>query len=131
MPSPISFKVLPFCINELSKVSIDSPVSCPTFVSSPNTLPACPASTLNLFKIVSTLSILLFKSVSFISANSINCFDKLSNLSPVSWKRVLTSPIAVPAVSASVGISLKMLFMRLLRSSNASPVAPVLVIIMS
>ena len=73
----------------------------------------------------------LFRSVPLISANSINCFETSSRISPVSWKRVFTSPIAVPAVSASVGTSVKTFSMLPCRLSRASPVAPVFVITMS
>ena len=73
----------------------------------------------------------VLRSVSLISENSINCCDSFSSSSPVSWKRVFTSPIAVPAVSASIGKLVNMFSMLPCRLSSASPVAPVLVITMS
>ena len=129
--NPISFNVAPFVEREFCKVSIEIPVSCPAFVKSPSTLPVWLESTLNFVIIASTLSIELFRSVPLISANSINFFERSSSVSPVDPKRVFTSPIAIPAVSASIGNSEKTVSIELCKPSSASPVAPVFVIIVS
>ena len=106
-------------------------MSCPAFVINPKTLPVSDVSTPNFVIMESTESIELFRSVPLISANSINCCDRSPNASPVSPKRVLTSPIAVPAASASVGIFAKTRSICSVSPSSASPVAPVLVMIVS
>ena len=106
-------------------------MSCPAFVIRPKTFPVSEVSTPNFVIMASTESIELFRSVPFISANSINCFDRSPNASPVSPNRVLTSPIAIPAASASVGMSSNTRSICAVSPSSASPVAPVFVMIVS
>ena len=128
---PISLKTGPFFCKLSMSVSTLIPVACPFWVSSPRTLAVSEASILYCSMILSTLPIELLRSVSFILANSINCFESSSNLSPVSPNRVLISPTAVPASSISIGKLVKRLFATSFNSSRASPVAPVFVMIVS
>ena len=129
--SPISLKMAPFLSSAAYNVSIDMPVSCPAFVIRPNTDWVSSTSRPNFVMIASTWSIELFRSVPLISENSMNCCDRSPSASPVSPKRVLTSPTAIPAFSASVGMLPNTLSIWSFSASAASPVAPVLVMIVS
>ena len=106
------------------------PVSWPFFVIRPKTLPVSAASMLYCSMILSTFPIELFKSVPLMFANSINCFESPFRVSPVAPNLVLISP-AVPASAISIGISVKRSSATAFSSSNASPVAPVFVIMVS
>ncbi|MBU3173721.1 hypothetical protein [Clostridium estertheticum] len=71
---------------------------------------------------LSVLPMAVFKSVSLICANFKNSEDNSSRVVPVTPKRVLTSPIAVPTSLISTGSEPNTLFALLLRLSKASPV---------
>ena len=64
-------------------------------------------------------------------ANLIYCFDRSSSLSPLRPNLVLTSPIASPADWKLVGIVVAMFWALCFISSRASPLAPVLIVIVS
>ena len=129
--SPIPLNVAPFFCKLSISVSTLMPVSWPFFVRSPRTLPVSDASMLYCSMILSVLPMELFKSVSLILANSINCFERSLRVSPVAPKRVLISPTAVPASCISIGISVKRSSAIPFSSSRAPPVAPVFVMIVS
>ena len=129
--SPISLRLAPLVVSAVSNVSIEIPVSWPAFVISPNTFFVCEASTPNFVIILSTLSIAVFKSVPLIFANLIKSFERFSNSVPVAPNLVFTSPTATPTSSIVVGISENTLSATVVRLSRASPVAPVLVIMVS
>ena len=113
------------------KVSIETPVSCPTlFMTSRNPL-ASSALSPKAVIVFCTVSIAPFKSVPLIVANCMNLVDRLSSSSPVNPNRVLTSPIAVPASSKDVGIDVATFFTFCSNSFIASPEAPVFVTTMS
>ena len=118
-------------VSAVSNVSIEIPVSWPAFVISPNTFFVCEASTPNFVIILSTLSIAVFRSVPLMFANLINSFERFSNSVPVAPNLVFTSPTATPTSSIVVGISENTLSATVVRLSRASPVAPVLVIMVS
>ena len=128
---PISLNVAPFFCKLSIRLSTLMPVSWPFFVIRPKTLPVSAASTLYCSMILSTLPIELFKSVPLMFANSINCFESPFRVSPVAPNLVLISPTAVPASAISIGISVKRSSATAFSSSNASPVAPVFVIMVS
>ena len=129
--SPISLRLAPLVVSAVSNVSIEIPVSWPAFVISPNTFFVCEASTPNFVIILSTLSIAVFKSVPLMFANLIKSFERFSNSVPVAPNLVFTSPTATPTSSIVVGIFENTLSATVVRFSRASPVAPVLVIIVS
>ena len=60
-----------------------------------------------------------------------NCPDRSSSASPVRPKRVLTSPIAAPAVPKSVGMDVARFSILFCMSSRASPDAPVFLMMVS
>ena len=78
-----------------------------------------------------TLSIEVDTSVPLRSANFMNLPDRFSSSLPVLPNLVLTSPIAEPAVSKSVGISDARFFIESCISSSALPEAPVFCTIVS
>ena len=107
------------------------PVSCPTLLSMSRTAPASFVSRPKADIIFCTLSIEELTSVPFSSANLMKCALRSSSSWPVTPKRVLTSPMAAPAVSNEIGMLVAMFSMRFCMSSSCSPVAPVFVIIVS
>ena len=108
---PISLNTELFSRTLFISVSTEIPVSCALTVMSPRTFGVCDASIFHACMILLVMPIELFRSVSLICANSINCLESVSSVSPVAPKRVFTSPIAIPAFSAVVGKSPKTAFM--------------------
>ena len=128
---PMSSRAVLFCMSCWESVSTDTPLSCPALVSMSSMSPAFSVSTPHAAIMDCTLSIEVETSVSFSSANLMNLTDRSSRASPVRPNRVLTSPIAVPAVAKSVGMVFAMFRVRFCMSSRASPVAPVFFVTMS
>ena len=104
IPKPISCRAVEFVSNDCDSLSRGTPVSCPALLRMSRTSAALSVSTPNAAIAACTLSIELDTSVPFSSANLMNWADRSSSSCPVSPKRVLTSPIAAPAVEKSVGI---------------------------
>ena len=109
MPKPISCRATPFVVSADASSSTDTPVFCDSFVRMSITSTASSASSPYIAIADCTLSIEEETSVSFNSANLINDFDSSSRSSPYTSNLVATSPIACPAVSKSVGISVVIL----------------------
>ena len=125
MLKPISWSAVPFVSSDDASLSSGTPVSCPALLSMSKTSPASSASRPNAAIAACTVSMEFDTSVPFRSANFINCADRSSRACPVTPKRVLTSPIAAPAVEKSVGMVVVRFFRIWLMLSSASPDAPV------
>ena len=122
---PIAFSCTAFVERAPAKVPISIPVDCPVAFNSSSTSPALLASIPKAFSTDDTSSTEVETSVLFSAANLMNCPDNFFRASPVSPKRVFTSPTAEPAVSKSVGISVASSFTMPFMDSNDLPVAPV------
>ena len=123
--SPISWNAVAFCTRPLASVSTDAPVACPVAVRASRIPSASSAPKPKADSAFCTVSTEPVTSVPFILANLINCVLSFSRLLPVNPKRVLTSPIAAPAVSKSVGMVVAMPCRMPCICSKLSPDAPV------
>ena len=128
---PISLRVAALALRVSLSCPTSTPVFCPTVFRASSISPASSASIPKAASTLLTESTEAETSVLFRAANLINCADRSSSSCPVRPKRVLTSPMAAPAVSKSVGIVVVMSVRMPCISLRASPVAPVLVTMVS
>ena len=128
---PISSKAAAFDTSPEASASTDTPVRCPVAFIASSSLPAFSAPSPKAARAFCVLSTALVTSVSLRLANWMNCVLSASSSSPVTPKRVFTSPIALPAVAKSVGIVVAIDSMMAPISSAAAPVAPVFLMIVS
>ena len=112
-------------MRSFASVSMLIPVFCPVlFMASSKE----PASLVDMPKASSTFWVLSMEvdtSVLFNDANLMNCAERSSRACPVRPNLVFTSPMALPAVSKSVGIWVARFFTDCCMASSASPEAPV------
>ena len=129
--NPISWNCFAFAATWSASAPTSTPVCWPTVLSASSIRPASCAPRPKPASILLTESTELDTSWSFSAANLTNLPDKSSNASPVTPNRVLTSPIAAPAVEKSVGMLVVRLFRIPCMLSKASPDAPVFVTMVS
>ena len=129
--SPSSWNAVAFCTRPFASVSTEAPVACPVAVSASRSPSALSAPSPKADRAFCTVSTELVTSVPFIFANLINWPESFSSSSPVTPNRVLTSPIASPAVAKSVGIVVVRFLRISVIPSRASPDAPVFCTIVS
>ena len=130
-PNPISCNAVAFFFKVSASFSSGTPVFCPAAVNRSSTSGVFSTSVLNAAIADWIVSMELLTSVSFMSANSKNRLESSSSSSPVTPKRVLTSPTAVPTSSNVTGIDVAISRTVCCISSNASPVAPVFLVTIS
>ena len=131
IPKPISCRAGPLLKSDCVSLSNGTPVSCAALFKMSSTSPALSVSTLNAAIAACTESMLEGTSVPFNSANFRNFVDRSSNSSPVLPNRVLTSPTASPTVPRSATTLPATFLYASCRAAAASPVAPVLFVILS
>ena len=125
MSRPSCCRAVPFWIRPFCNVSTLTPVFCAARVIASRSAGALFADFPKADRAFCVKSIEVLTSVLLIFANLTNCPARFSSVSPVTPNRVFTSPIAVPAVSKSVGSDFARLRALVCIASSCLPVAPV------